>query len=82
MALPKSPVLRISLGAALVIGGVFGFLPVVGYWMIPLGLIVLSVDIPSVRRWRRKLEVRWGRWRQRRREAKSSSAAAFNRVSA
>ena len=81
MPLPKSPVLRISLGAALVIGGVFGFLPFVGYWMIPLGLIVLSVDIPAVRRWRRKLEVRWGRWRQRRREANAESPTVeFNRA--
>jgi hypothetical protein len=29
--------------------------------MIPLGLLVLSVDIPIVRRWRRKLAVWWHR---------------------
>ena len=73
MPLPQSRMLRISLGVVLLVCGVFGFLPVVGYWMIPLGLLVLSVDIPAVRRWRRKLEVKWGRWRQRRREVKAVS---------
>ena len=33
-------------------------MPVFGFWMIPLGLFVLSVDIPIVRRWRRQLAVR------------------------
>jgi hypothetical protein len=38
-----------------------GFLPVLGFWMIPLGLLVLSVDLPIVRRWRRQLTVWWHR---------------------
>jgi hypothetical protein len=29
--------------------------------MIPLGLLVLSVDLPIVRRWRRQLTVWWQR---------------------
>jgi hypothetical protein len=29
--------------------------------MIPLGLLVLSVDLPIVRRWRRQLTVWWHR---------------------
>jgi hypothetical protein len=69
--LPGSPVLRIALGCALMLGGVLGFLPILGFWMVPLGLMVLSVDIPAARRLRRKLEVRWGRWRQRRRARKA-----------
>jgi hypothetical protein len=32
--------------------------------MIPLGLLVLSVDIPIVRRWRRQLAVWWHRDRK------------------
>jgi hypothetical protein len=43
---------------ALVFGGFLGFLPVLGFWMIPLGLLVLSQDLPAVRRWRRSLVVR------------------------
>jgi hypothetical protein len=34
---------------------------VLGFWMIPLGLLVLSVDLPVVRRWRRQLTVWWHR---------------------
>jgi len=64
--LPRSRLLRVVLGAALVIGGMLGFLPVLGFWMIPLGLLVLSVDFAVVRRLRRRLEVRWTRWRRSR----------------
>lgn len=54
--------MRIGLGIALVSGGLLGFLPILGFWMIPLGLLVLSADIALVRRWRRVLQVRWERW--------------------
>jgi len=60
--LPKSRLLRIAIGVALILLGFVGFLPILGFWMIPLGLIVLSIDIPWVRRWRRQLEVRIGQW--------------------
>jgi hypothetical protein len=59
--LPKSKPLRIGLGMILVAFGLLGFLPVLGFWMIPLGLLVLSVDLPIVRRWRRQLTVWWHR---------------------
>jgi len=64
---PSHPLIRIVLGVFLVIGGMFGFLPILGFWMIPLGLILLSVDLPPVRRWRRRIEVWWGRRRKARR---------------
>ncbi|PVE23725.1 hypothetical protein DC522_14075 [Microvirga sp. KLBC 81] len=67
VALPRSKVLRISLGAALVVGGIVGFLPVLGFWMVPLGIIVLSIDLPVARRLRRRVVVWWGR-RQRARQ--------------
>ncbi len=62
--LPESKPIRLGLGILLVAGGLVGFLPVVGFWMIPLGLLVLSVDIPVVRRWRRKLALWWHRDRK------------------
>ncbi|CAM5766344.1 hypothetical protein LMIY3S_01790 [Labrys miyagiensis] len=62
--LPGSPWLRMILGVALVFGGFLGFLPILGFWMIPLGLLILSVDIPVIRRRRRRLSVWWGRRRQ------------------
>ena len=59
--LPQSKAVRIGIGILLVIGGFIGFLPVLGFWMIPLGLLVLSIDLPIVRRWRRQLTVWWHR---------------------
>lgn len=59
--LPQHPRARIALGTGLVAGGALGFLPVLGFWMIPLGLLVLSQDLPAVRRWRRNLVVRMER---------------------
>ena len=61
--LPASVLTRRILGVALVLLGTLGFLPVLGFWMIPLGLLILSHDSAPVRRWRRRMEVRWGRWR-------------------
>lgn len=63
--LPRSKPMRTALGVALVVMGFFGFLPILGFWMIPLGLLVLSVDFGWARKARRKLEVWWGRRRQR-----------------
>jgi len=57
MALPASRLARMGIGIALVIGGFLGFLPILGFWMVPLGLIILSVDVPVVRRWRRQASV-------------------------
>ncbi|WP_246333017.1 hypothetical protein [Aureimonas mangrovi] len=59
--LPASRVARVGLGVAFVIGGIFSFLPVLGIWMLPVGLLILSIDFVIVRRWRRRLSVRWGR---------------------
>ena len=56
---------RLLSGSLLIVCGLLGFLPVLGFWMIPLGLIVLSVDVAAVRRRRRRLEVWWERRRRR-----------------
>ena len=44
------PGLRLPLGSVIVVAGVFGFLPVLGFWMIPLGVVVAALDIPPLRR--------------------------------
>jgi len=52
MKLPGNRWLRIGLGIVLILAGFVGFLPILGFWMIPLGLAVLAVDVPFVeRRW-------------------------------
>ena len=57
MPLPQSRLLRIALGVFLIVGGFLSILPIFGLWMMPLGLLVLSIDVPMVRRWRRRFAV-------------------------
>ena len=46
---PGSAWVRIPLGLVLILGGIVGFLPILGFWMVPLGLIVIAKDVPFVR---------------------------------
>jgi hypothetical protein len=59
--------IRLPVGVALVAAGLLGFLPVLGFWMIPLGLLVLSLDLPALRRWHSRLRRLWRERRARRR---------------
>ena len=58
--LPRNRVLRVALGLVLILGGLLGFLPILGFWMIPVGLTVLAVDMPAVRRFQRRANVYLG----------------------
>jgi len=40
---------RLPLAIALMVGGVLGFLPILGFWMLPLGLALLALDLPILR---------------------------------
>ena len=62
--LPPSRAARVAIGIGLVIAGLFGWLPVLGFWMIPLGFLVLSYDVPLVARWRQRTEDWWARRRK------------------
>ena len=44
-----SPGYRLLLGVLLIIGGVLGFLPILGFWMIPFGVAVAAMDIQPFR---------------------------------
>ena len=68
LPLPRSRIGRLLVGGSLILGGTLGFLPVLGFWMVPLGLLVLSHDLPYVRRKRRRFAVWWERRRLRRRD--------------
>jgi hypothetical protein len=70
--LPPTKTGRRVLGGALVAGSTLWFLPVLGLWMLPAGLVVLSVDSPRVRRFRRVNEVKVVRWWRSRRSASGS----------
>lgn len=39
------PGLRLVLGIVVMIGGVFGFLPILGFWMVPLGIAIAALDV-------------------------------------
>ena len=62
MPVPENRYLRMTIGVLLVLGGLLGFLPVLGFWMIPLGFVVLSADLPAVRRLNRRVGVALKRW--------------------
>lgn len=68
---PSASWLRVPLGILLIVGGLLGFLPVLGFWMLPLGLLLLSIDVALLRRPTAKAivvgERRWRSFRRGRR---------------
>jgi hypothetical protein len=61
---------RAIVSTLLVSGGLLAFLPILGAWMLPLGLIIVSQDIPPLQRpllrafrWADK---KWKHWSARR----------------
>ena len=56
-----APGFRFALGILLMCSGIFGFLPILGFWMIPLGISIAAMDVRPLSRflvlkfqWRRK----------------------------
>ena len=53
------PGLRTAIGLLFMVGGLLGFLPILGFWMFPLGLAFIALDVPPARRrldiWMEKL---------------------------
>lgn len=45
-----SPGWRLPLGVVLILLGLLGFLPVLGFWMIPLGIAVAAMDLRRFRK--------------------------------
>ncbi len=44
------PGARFVCGLFLMAGGIVGFLPILGFWMFPLGLGFVALDVPPLRR--------------------------------
>ena len=59
---PHMHLVRIPLALVLIVGGVFSFLPILGLWMLPLGLAVLAIDVPPLKRPVADTLVRLQRW--------------------
>jgi hypothetical protein len=55
------------------LGGIFSILPLLGLWMLPLGLLLLAQDVPFLRRPTRQalvcIERRWQLFRRGRRQS-------------
>jgi hypothetical protein len=45
----SSPWVRVPPALGLVVGGTFGFLPVLAFWMVPIGLVLPAQDMPPLR---------------------------------
>jgi hypothetical protein len=52
---PSARWARIPAAVLLICGGLLSILPVLGLWMLPLGLILLAEDIPALHRSRARL---------------------------
>ena len=46
---PNARWIRIPAGALLIVGSIFSILPVLGLWMLPLGLLLIAYDVPVLR---------------------------------
>ena len=65
--------IRFPLAILLTVGGLFWFLPILGLWMLPAGLLLLAIDLPHLRgpisaviiRSRRAMQRWFRRWRRR-----------------
>ena len=63
---PSSRWARVPVALLLVCGGLLFFLPLLGLWMLPLGVMLLAEDIPPLRRTRdrnlARIARRWPNW--------------------
>lgn len=60
---PSSRWARVPAGILLVGGGFLAILPLLGLWMLPLGLMLLAEDVPPLRRARNRILERIARRR-------------------
>ncbi|HET8727105.1 MAG TPA: hypothetical protein VFO41_06300 [Alphaproteobacteria bacterium] len=74
---PSSRLIRIPIAILLILGGIFSILPVLGIWMLPLGLLLLALDVPFLQRPLVKAllwtERKWTNWKRKRRDRKAQS---------
>jgi len=66
---PAARWVRVPAGIVLIFGGLLSFLPILGLWMLPLGLLLLALDVPLLKgpvgkavAW---LEEKWDGWKNR-----------------
>lgn len=47
---PQARWIRLPAGILLILGGIFAILPFLGFWMLPLGLLLIAYDLPFLRK--------------------------------
>ena len=47
---PSSRRVRLPFSVVLIFSGFLGFLPILGFWMLPVGLLLLAEDVPALKR--------------------------------
>ncbi|EYD76921.1 hypothetical protein Rumeso_01443 [Rubellimicrobium mesophilum DSM 19309] len=57
-----SAFVRLPFAVLLIAGGLLSFLPFLGLWMLPLGVLLLAVDIPALRPTASAAMIRGRRW--------------------
>lgn len=63
----RAALVRLPMAILLILGGIFSVLPFLGIWMLPLGLMLLALDVPILRRPVTAVIVRTRRWWSQRR---------------
>jgi hypothetical protein len=53
---------RLPIALALILGSFLAILPVFGVWMLPLGLMLLAVDVPQLQPFVSSVLIRTRRW--------------------
>jgi hypothetical protein len=59
---PSRRLIRFGAGILFIVGGIFAILPILGIWMLPLGLALLAEDLPGLK----PVLERTSRWTERR----------------
>lgn len=66
---PASRLVRLPAGLLFILGGFLWFLPVLGLWMLPLGLMLIAYDVPFLQKPMSRFILwgaeRWARLRHR-----------------
>lgn len=60
----RAALIRVPLAILFILGGILGFLPILGFWMVPLGFFLLAIDIPALQNPVSALFIRLRRWGQ------------------
>jgi hypothetical protein len=54
---PSSFAVRLVVALLLILGGIFSYLPVLGLWMLPLGLLFIALDVTLLQKPRPRVGV-------------------------